>query len=73
MLTYIWDYTSGYEGSLFITSTILTAIGFIVIGFLKSYVTNTSRIKGVLETLLLGTLAAAVAYFVGDILEKLLT
>ena len=43
-----------------------------MVGYLKSYVTQTSIWKGVLETLLLGAAAAAVAYFVGDFLEKLL-
>jgi VIT1/CCC1 family predicted Fe2+/Mn2+ transporter len=35
-------------------------------------VTQTSKTKGILETLLLGALAAAVSYFVGDILEQLI-
>ena len=53
-------------------AAILTSIGFIIIGFLKTYVTETNRWVGVLETLLLGALAAGVAYFVGDILEKMI-
>lgn len=73
LIAYIWDYATGFTGSMFITSSILTGLAFIVIGFLKSYVTNASRIKGILETLILGALAASVAYFVGDILEKMLS
>ncbi len=72
LLVYVWDYAVGFNGSLFWTASTLTGIAFIGIGFLKSYVTNASRIKGVLETLLLGALAASVAYFVGDLLEKML-
>ncbi|HLF65746.1 MAG TPA: VIT1/CCC1 transporter family protein [Saprospiraceae bacterium] len=72
LLAYIWDYTGGFEVSLFETSSVLTGMAFIVIGFLKSYVTNTPRLKSILETLLLGTLAASMAYFVGDLLEKIL-
>ena len=45
---------------------------FILVGFLKTYVTETNRWIGIFETLLLGTLAAGVAYFVGDILEKMI-
>ena len=72
LLVYVLDYTNGFKGELFMTASILTGIAFAVIGFLKSYVTNVSRIKGVAETVLLGALAASVAYFVGDLLEKLL-
>ena len=51
----------------------LTFLAFAVIGYLKSYATETSIWKGVGETLFLGASAAGVAYFVGDFLEKLLT
>jgi len=35
-------------------------------------VTEQSRIKGIIETVFLGGIAATIAFFVGDILEKLL-
>jgi VIT1/CCC1 family predicted Fe2+/Mn2+ transporter len=35
-------------------------------------VTQTNKTKSILETLLLGALAAAVTYFVGDLLEQLI-
>lgn len=57
---------------LFLTSCVLTTIAFIAIGWLKAMVTETSRIRGILETFLLGGAAAAVSYFVGDVLEKLI-
>lgn len=56
----------------FLWSSLLTAFGFISIGYLKSRVNHTSRMKGILETLVLGTIAALVAYFLGDFLEHLL-
>lgn len=56
----------------FILSSILTALSFIAIGYLKSIVSHTSKKKGIAETLILGTIAALVAYFLGDFLEKLL-
>jgi VIT1/CCC1 family predicted Fe2+/Mn2+ transporter len=73
LMAYVWDYSVGFEGNLFLTASILTGVAFVAIGFMKSYVTNASRIKGVAETLLLGALAASVAYFVGDLLEKWLS
>lgn len=72
LLIYVWDHLFGFQGNPFIWSCILTAIAFVIIGFLKTYVTETSRFKGVMETLILGALAASVSYLVGDVLEKML-
>ena len=72
LAVYVWDYTTGYNHSLFWSASLLTSLAFIGIGFLKSYVTQTNRWKGVLETLLLGATAAVVAYYVGDFLEKII-
>jgi vacuolar iron transporter family protein len=44
-----------------------------LIGFLKSYVTGVNKLRGMLETIMLGMFAASVAYFVGDVLEELLS
>lgn len=72
LLIYVWDYFSTFTGNLFLWTSILTSIAFIVIGFLKTYVTETSKLKGILETLVLGALAATVSYFVGDVLEGII-
>ena len=73
LLIYVWDYLGSVNGNLFIWSSVLTAMGFIIIGVLKTYVTQTKVWRGVLETLILGAIAALVAYFVGDLLEHLIT
>ncbi len=73
LILYVWDYFFGFQGNLFLSTCLLTSVGFIVVGFLKTYVNETSWIKGILETLVLGAIAAAVAYYVGDILEKIIT
>ncbi|NAS12924.1 VIT1/CCC1 transporter family protein [Poritiphilus flavus] len=72
LFIYVVDYVSPLEQNLFLVASILTAIGFMVIGWLKTYVNQTSIIKGILETLFLGGIAAFVAYFVGDFLERLI-
>ena len=41
-----------------------------LIGALKSKVTEQNIFRGIVETVLLGGIAATLAYFVGDILEK---
>jgi VIT1/CCC1 family predicted Fe2+/Mn2+ transporter len=73
LLIYVWDYFSPVAGSLFLWSSVFTGLGFIIIGILKTYVTQTNAWRGVLETLVLGAIAALVSYYVGDILEGLVT
>lgn len=56
----------------FLWASILTFTGFALIGFLKSLVSEKSKIISILETLLLWALAAGVAYYVWDVLEKII-
>ena len=70
---YVLDYAFAVEVNLFHVSALLTSLAFIGIGALKSYVTNTGIIAGILETLLLGAAAAGLAYVVGSVLEKLIS
>lgn len=69
---YVWDFFWVFPGHLFIWTSILTSLAFIFIGLLKTYITETRKLKGILETLVLGAIAATVAYYVGDILEALI-
>ncbi|MCP3933164.1 MAG: hypothetical protein GY705_29190 [Bacteroidetes bacterium] len=69
---YIIDYFSPISGNLFTYSCTLTAIAFLGIGALKSYATETSYYKGISETLLLGVIAAVLAYFAGSFIEQLI-
>lgn len=72
LLVYVYDYmTETQLTHPFLIASLLTGCAFMGIGFLKSFVTQTTRWKGILETLFLGTSAAVLAYFVGNILEKL--
>ena len=58
--------------NLFITSCLATGVALILIGMLKGMVTELKLVRGTVETVLLGGAAATIAYFVGDVLEKLL-
>ncbi len=71
LIVYVIKFMSGWGEQLFMWSSIFTAVGFTLIGSLKAYVTKNKIWRSILETLLLGTLAAMVAYFVGDLLESL--
>ena len=73
LLTYILEFLGIITLSyVFVISCVLTSIAFIIIGYLRSYVTHTNKAKSILETLALGALAALTAYFVGDVLEQVL-
>jgi VIT1/CCC1 family predicted Fe2+/Mn2+ transporter len=54
---------------LFLCSSLLTGVGLAIVGYLKSIVTEKNKLIGILETLLLGGLAAALSYVVGNIIE----
>ena len=72
LLIYVVDYISTLHVNLFLYSAILTGVAFIVIGILKAYISQSSIIKGIIETLILGAVAAIVAYYVGDVIEGFL-
>jgi len=72
LIVYVIDYPGGgFSGDLFVYSSVMTFITFAGIGFAKSYVTKSNKLRSTLETLFLGGSAAVLAYFVGDILEKM--
>ncbi len=72
LFSYVLNYASVIEVNMFEVSIILTGLCFVGIGYLKSIVTNSSRIRSMLETLLLGAAAAILSYFVGSALDSLL-
>ena len=68
---YVWDFFSPIASDLFLLSSLLTGVGFAIIGYYKSVVTRAGIVRGMGETLLLGLVAALVAYHVGDWLESI--
>ncbi|MEX2598014.1 MAG: VIT1/CCC1 transporter family protein [Salibacteraceae bacterium] len=71
LTVYLIDLSYPLENKFIIASG-LTAVAFAYIGWLKSFVTQSGHLKGILETLALGALAAILAYFAGDVLESIL-
>ena len=71
MLSYLVDWFQPLMMNQFAVSAAFTSIAFIIIGLVKTEITKTSKIKGVWETLLLGLIAAIVAFYVGDFLAHL--
>lgn len=72
LIIYVWDYIGSYPYNPFIGSCILTGLGFTFIGFMKTYVTQSSIWRGILETVVLGAIAALVSYFVGNVLDGII-
>lgn len=72
LLVYLFDFVRPLSTDKFMLSGIFTAITFGYIGWMKSYVTRTSHLRGVIETIGLGAIAAMLAYFAGDVLESIL-
>lgn len=70
LLVYLWDFFYPTDLNAFLWTSILTGIAFLLVGWLKSTVTQTSLIKSLAETVALGALAAIIAYYVGDLLEQ---
>lgn len=71
LLSYVADtFVAGTIPHQFGISVGLTLLAFIIIGFLKSNVAKTSKIRGVLETVVLGAIAAGAAYGLGVVLER---
>lgn len=73
LMVYVYDYFEEAKFDVFIWTSIFTGIAFILIGWLKSFVNQTNVLKSVFETLILGIVAALVAFYVGDFLETLIS
>lgn len=71
LIIYVFDYLKPINLNLFLISSILTGVCFLGIGYLKSLVTHTAKLRSIIETLILGGAAAVLSYFVGDFLAQL--
>ena len=74
LLAYTVDALLNLNASnLFAIASFLTAGAFAGIGWLKSRVTHAPVTRSIMETLVLGVLAASFAYILGDLLERVIT
>lgn len=69
LMVYLWDFFFPTELNIFLWTSILTGVAFLIVGWLKGVVNQTAALRSISETVALGLLAAVVAYYVGDILE----
>lgn len=70
LMVYLWDFFFPTDLNIFLWTSILTGLAFMIVGWLKGIVNQTSAWRSVSETMALGLLAAIVAFYVGDLLES---
>ena len=70
LLVYLWNFFFPSEINTFFWTSVLTSLAFLIVGWLKGIVNQTSTLRSILETVALGLLAAVVAFYVGDVLEN---
>lgn len=74
LLAYTVDYIFNMDNSnVFMISIILTAFAFAGVGLLKSRVAQSGIARAVTETMVLGAIAASLAYLLGAFLERIIT
>jgi len=70
LVAYLFDSIYNLEGdNLFLVTTILAAVAFAGVGWVKGRIGHTSKLISMFETLVLGAIAAGAAYGVGYWLE----
>ncbi|MFT5969969.1 MAG: VIT1/CCC1 family predicted Fe2+/Mn2+ transporter [Flavobacteriales bacterium] len=72
LIIYLTDHFTPLSIDLFFWSSVLTGLGFVIVGFLKSYVAQIHIGKGIFETLALGAIAASVSFYVGGFIESII-
>ena len=73
LLAYFYDAaTGGSLGNPFLVACLLTGVAFFAIGTFKSRFVDQHWLSGGVETLLIGVIAALVAYYIGYFLRPLL-
>jgi len=70
LIVYVIDFVDKLSIDLLMWSSSLTMFSFALIGYLKGIVNQKNKLYSVLSTVLMGFIAALVAYYVGDVLEK---
>jgi VIT1/CCC1 family predicted Fe2+/Mn2+ transporter len=72
VLVYAFEVAVGNDNSnAFLISSLSALFAFSIVGYFKGKVTHSSKVYAVIETVLLGAIAASIAYGVGYYLDKL--
>lgn len=69
---YIFPPESTLPLSMFILSTLLTLIGFTFIGYLRGKILKRSLLKTILQSIIICSVSASVAYYLGEVVSKMI-
>ena len=73
VMVYVADYVFKLNfDNLFLIASVMAAAAFAFVGVLKSVVAKESVVSAIFETLGLGAVAALVAFYLGDVLERII-
>lgn len=72
LIVYVFAYSGRLGLHPFFLSSVVTLLAFLLIGYIKTYVTRIGLLRSLTETLVLGASAATAAYLLGDFLEKII-
>jgi VIT1/CCC1 family predicted Fe2+/Mn2+ transporter len=72
LIAYIFAYSGQLGLDPFILSFGVTLFAFLLIGYIKTYLTKISLLRSLTETMLLGANAATAAFLLLDYLEKII-
>ena len=73
LVVYIYDAVFGRVTSqAFLLSCVFTALTFVAIGYIKGLTTKYRPFRSALETLVLGGVAAVIAFYIGNFLDKVI-
>ncbi|MFS1664607.1 VIT1/CCC1 transporter family protein [Streptococcus sp. zg-JUN1979] len=73
LLSYLLiDVISLFRAHTFLIACILVSLALSLLGLVKAVITNTSKKKEILRTLVIGLTASLFAYYIGDILGRLI-
>lgn len=72
LLIYVFDYFNSINVNLLFVASSFTLLMFFFIGYLKGLINQVNKFKSAIETFLMGSLAAFVAYYVGFFIEQLI-
>ena len=67
LLSFVFGFKNQY-----IFSAVLTALALIIVGYFKGILTGKSKFKSSLQTLIVGGIAASIAFFVGYFIKNLI-
>mgnify|MGYP000552774975 CR=1 FL=1 len=72
LAVYVLDLIVTLEINKMLYASLLTTMAFILIGYLRGVINEKSRLISIMETTMMGAVAAFVAYYVGDFIENLI-